>query len=66
MATEGPDPPQPEPRRFSIRLPRPLWIGLEARVLIVSAFVLHIGAPIERRKGLHNSRLQRSVARSVT
>ncbi len=34
MATVLPDPLPPIPRRFSIRLPRPLWIGLGMVVLV--------------------------------
>ena len=43
MATAPSNPTNAEPRRFSIRLPRPLWIGLAALVLIVGAAGLHIG-----------------------
>ncbi len=32
--------PIPEPRRFSIRLPRPLWIGRATAVLVVVAVVV--------------------------
>ena len=35
----------PEPRRFSIRLPRPLWIGVAAMV-VVGGVGLRIGLPI--------------------
>src|SRR5262249_35477104 len=34
-----------QPRRFSIRLPRPLWIGSVAGVLVVVAVGLPIGVP---------------------
>jgi Leucine-rich repeat (LRR) protein len=43
------DPVTPEPRRFSIRLPRPLWIAISAMALVVVAVGLQIGAPIYRR-----------------
>ena len=33
----------PDPRHFSIRLPRPLWIGMVAAVLVVAAIALRIG-----------------------
>jgi hypothetical protein len=33
------DPIAPETRQLSIRLPRPMWIGLAALVLIVVAIV---------------------------
>jgi Leucine-rich repeat (LRR) protein len=40
----------PGPRRFSIRLPRPLWIGLAAGVLIVAAIGLHFGLKFYRER----------------
>src|SRR5579864_1082896 len=40
----------PDPRRFSIRLPRPLWIGLATVVLVVVAVTLRIGVPIYREQ----------------
>ena len=43
------DPVTPEPRRFAISLPRPLWIGLATVVLIVVAVGLHFGVPIYRQ-----------------
>lgn len=43
------DPIAPEPRRISIRLPQPLWIGLAVVVLIGSAIGLQLGLPIYRR-----------------
>ena len=39
-------PSTPETRRFSIRLPRPMWIGLAAVGLAIVAAVLRIGVPI--------------------
>jgi hypothetical protein len=36
------------PRRFSIRLPRPLWIGVASGVLIVAVVGLQIGLPVYR------------------
>jgi hypothetical protein len=39
-----------EPRRLSICLPRPLWIGLATIVLVVGAVVLQIAVPIYRRQ----------------
>src|SRR5262245_39738563 len=44
------DPVSSEPRCFSIRLPRPLWIGLAAIVLVVVAVGLRIGTPIYRQQ----------------
>ena len=46
----SPDLTLPDPRRFSIRLPRPLWIGLVAATLIVITVVLQVGVPIVRRQ----------------
>jgi hypothetical protein len=40
----------PEHRRFSIRLPRPLWFGLAAVVVVVAAIGLHVGLPIYRQQ----------------
>ena len=41
--------PEPEPHRFSIRLSRPLWIGLAIVVLFVVGVRLRIGLPIYRQ-----------------
>jgi hypothetical protein len=49
MSSASPNPLPPEPRRFLIPLPRPLWIGLAASVLIVAAAALHFGAPLYRQ-----------------
>src|SRR5437763_438946 len=38
-----------EPPQFSMRLPRPLWIGAAAVVLIVVAFCLRIGVKAYRQ-----------------
>jgi hypothetical protein len=56
------DPVIREPSRFSMRLPRPLWIGVAAVVLVVVAAGLQVGTPmygqhvaiceIERLKGI--------------
>src|SRR5579859_4597501 len=40
----------PERDRFSIPLPRPLWIALATVVLVVMAIGLGIGAPIYRQQ----------------
>src|SRR5262245_8096366 len=50
MATEDANPTPFASRRFSIRLPRPLWIGLATILLIVVAVGLHIGVPIYREQ----------------
>jgi hypothetical protein len=39
-----------DPRRFSMRLSRPLCIGLASGVLIVIAVGLHIGMPVYRKQ----------------
>lgn len=44
------DPMTSEARRFSIRLPRPLWVGLVAVVMIVAYAGLRIGTPIYRQE----------------
>src|SRR6266853_1189689 len=44
------DPIPPDARRFSIRLPRPLWIGVAAGGLIVMLLWLHLGVPIYRQQ----------------
>src|SRR5262245_2417071 len=44
-----PNPLSIQPRRFSIRLPRPLWIGSVAGVLVVVAVGLPIGVPVYRQ-----------------
>jgi len=46
----GTDPTPSDPRRFSISLPRPLWIGVAAIVLLVVACGLHFGVPIYRQE----------------
>jgi hypothetical protein len=44
------DPITPEPRRLSIRLPRPLWIAVAAGVLLVTGTGLRIGVSIYRQQ----------------
>jgi hypothetical protein len=44
-----PAPITPVPRRLSIRMPRPLWIGLSAVGLVVVVLGLGIGVPIYRK-----------------
>jgi Leucine-rich repeat (LRR) protein len=43
------DPVIPEPRRFSLRLPRPLCIGVAAMAMLVASFGLRFGLSIYRR-----------------
>jgi hypothetical protein len=50
MATEAPSPTRSYASRFSIRLPRPLWIGLAAIVVIATGAGLRIGLPIYRQQ----------------
>ncbi len=44
------DPIAPEPRRFSICLPRPLWIGVAALALLLVAAGLRLGVPVYRQQ----------------
>src|SRR6266478_2521471 len=44
------DPVTPDPRRFSIRLPRPLWIGVAAVVLSAVEVGVQFGLPIYRQQ----------------
>jgi 8-oxo-dGTP pyrophosphatase MutT (NUDIX family) len=44
------DPVTPEPHRFAIRLPRPLWIGLMTLLLVIVAAGFRIGLPIYRQQ----------------
>src|SRR5215471_21359642 len=44
------DPATPEPRPSSIWLPRPLWIGLAALMLLIVAAGLGLGVPILRQQ----------------
>ena len=46
MAIQVPTPVPDESRRFSVRLPRPLWIGLLAVALVVAGTGLRVGLPI--------------------
>ncbi len=39
-----------EPCRFSIRLPRPHWIGVVTALLIVAAAALRVGLPVYRQQ----------------
>src|SRR5260370_42201108 len=48
MAATEPIP--PEPRRFSIRIPQPLWIGLVTAVLVVVAAGLQVIIPVWRQQ----------------
>ncbi len=50
MATVPPIPTTSEPRRFSIRLPRPWGIGVVAVVLLVVGTGLRFGLPIYRQQ----------------
>jgi hypothetical protein len=50
MATATDMPISVDPRRVSIPLPRPLWIGLVAVVLAVVATGLQFGLPIYRQQ----------------
>src|SRR5215813_9940598 len=50
MSATSPLSTPPEPHRFSVRLPRPLWIGLAAVVLIVGGVALRFGLQIDRQQ----------------
>jgi hypothetical protein len=50
MASTGPV--TPTPRRFALRLPRPLWIGVATGVMIVAAIGLRFGLPIYRQQAV--------------
>jgi hypothetical protein len=50
MAPASEKPTIAELHRFSIRLPRPLWIGVAAVILTVAASALGLGLPIYRRQ----------------
>jgi hypothetical protein len=50
MTAGAPDPTPPEARRFSIRLPRPLWVGLAAAAVVVAGIGLRIGIPVYRQR----------------
>ena len=39
-----------EPRGPALRLPRPLWFGLAALVLVIAALGIRIGVPIYRQQ----------------
>ena len=44
------DPGTPKPRRFAIRLPRPLWIGAATAVTAIMAVGLRFGLPVYRQQ----------------
>jgi hypothetical protein len=50
MSSASASPTPSEPRRFSIRMPRPLWIGLTAAALILISVGLRVGIPIYRHQ----------------
>jgi hypothetical protein len=50
IARSAPNATPPERRRFSVRMPRPLWIGLAMVVSVVLAVGLHFGVPIYRQQ----------------
>jgi hypothetical protein len=49
MSTTAPNLAPVESRPFSIRLPRPLWIGVATAVVIVVSLGLRVGLPIYRQ-----------------
>src|SRR5262249_22199444 len=50
MSSTSDRPTLADPRRFSVPLPRALWIGIVAVVLVVVALGLQIGVPIYRQQ----------------
>ena len=50
MAADAPNSTLPEPRRFSIRLPRPRWLGFAAVAMVLVAVGLRFGVPIYRQQ----------------
>ena len=50
MSIIAPSPDPVDPRRFSIRLPRPLWIGVATVMLVVGTAGLRFGVPIYRKQ----------------
>jgi hypothetical protein len=50
MADSVPRPDAPEFHGYSIRLPRPLWIGLAAVILIVGGIALRFGLRIDQQQ----------------
>jgi hypothetical protein len=50
MASDAPNHSPPEPRRFSIWLPRPLWIGVAAVVLALAGVGARFGLPLLRKQ----------------
>jgi hypothetical protein len=49
MSTEDANPTISTSRRFSIRVPRPLWIGLAAVVVVVAGVGIRVGVPVYRQ-----------------
>jgi hypothetical protein len=50
MSTAAPNPAPAESRRFPLRVPRPLWIGIAAAVVVVISLGLRVGLPIYRQQ----------------
>jgi hypothetical protein len=50
MADSAPKPKDPEPHSLSIRLPRPLWIGLATGVLIVGGVALRFSLQADQQQ----------------
>jgi hypothetical protein len=49
MMTEVSEPSPPERRRYSIRVPRPLWTGIIAIVLLIAAALLPVSLRLHRQ-----------------
>jgi len=50
MAIDPASPEALEPRRFAVRLPRPLWFGFATATLVVIAVGLQVGIPLYRQQ----------------
>jgi hypothetical protein len=50
MSTTEPNPAPAKSRCLSIRLPRPLWIGLATVVVVVVSLAMRVGLPIYREQ----------------
>jgi hypothetical protein len=59
----APKPARAEPRRFSIRLPRPLWIGTATVVLVLIYAGLWIALPTLRARSLCDALGRRDIKR---
>lgn len=70
MIAPSPNPMTPEPRRFSIRLPRPFWIGVAAISVVVFGVLIRFGVVAYRQqialRGIDQIQRPHSFARART